>query len=491
MPTDTANFSFWTTVAFTLNYILGSGFLTLPWGFQQTGVLLGVFVLIIFGFLSTLSVFFILESIHRGQILFRSGAVVSIELSYMKSNKRGYVAVSSPSSSTSEATLSPLSREQDEVKADFQTQIVTEPTAEPEDRKIELSELCRIFLGPIGAGTYTAIIALYMYGTLWAYATVFANAFAAYLDIGANSYGIYLVVFAIFVIPISLMEFSEQIQVQVALSIFRVLMVTVMVITILTAYGMDDDEFSLGITNESRSSATKFAPAKLYLLMPVAAYAYIFHHSVPSLAHSTRNKDTLTHLFRTAVVISAIAYILVGVVVSLYFGSETLTSSNLSWEMYVGVRRKDQQVAVYADVIAFFVVLFPAIDVASAFPLNAYTLGNNLMSAYYGNEMFRHQNSRWKLSLFRALAAVPPIFGALIESDLGKITGFTGLAAFGIAFIFPPLLAHFSAKTLDGMGIAVTTPHSSFWTTVTFQWLLLITGIITFVVVGVCFGVQP
>ena len=42
---DTPSFGFLTTVAFTLNYIIGTGFLTLPWGFQQTGTPLGIVLL--------------------------------------------------------------------------------------------------------------------------------------------------------------------------------------------------------------------------------------------------------------------------------------------------------------------------------------------------------------------------------------------------------------------------------------------------------------
>ena len=41
----------------------------------------------------------------------------------------------------------------------------------------------------------------------------------------------------------------------------------------------------------------------------------------------------------------------------------------------------------YCDFVSYFVVLFPALDVASAFPLNGITLGNNLMSAVYGDQM--------------------------------------------------------------------------------------------------------
>jgi amino acid permease len=41
---------------------------------------------------------------------------------------------------------------------------------------------------------------------------------------------------------------------------------------------------------------------------------------------------------------------------------------------------------VYAKAISFIVLIFPALDVLSAFPLNAITLGNNLMSAVLGDK---------------------------------------------------------------------------------------------------------
>ncbi len=36
-----AQFSYLTTVAFSLNYIIGTGFLTIPWAFTRCGILLG------------------------------------------------------------------------------------------------------------------------------------------------------------------------------------------------------------------------------------------------------------------------------------------------------------------------------------------------------------------------------------------------------------------------------------------------------------------
>ncbi len=466
--------------------------MTLPWGFEQSGAVLGLIVLAIFAFYAILSTFFRLEALDRGQRwVQRPHPESEIELN-MFSRQKGYVAIDSTSShsnvdghilSSNNRRALPTSDETAETDSPIhnihQTSIdiestTTDSNTSPTLRKLEITELCGIFLGPLGERTYTITIAMYMYGTLWAYTTVFANAFATHLSIadGENtSYYIYILTFAAIVVPVSIMEFSEQVIVQVSLAIFRIVMVSLMVLTALLAYSRQDHEFG-DVDNTSKTHEDvlqKWNFRKLYLLLPIAAYAYIFHHSVPSLAYSTKDQIHLTHLFRTALVISMLAYMLVGTVVSMYFGEGTLTSSNLNWQYYIGLRnranyRNDSNVDIpwYADVISFFIVLFPAIDVASAYPLNAYTLGNNLMSAYYGKEMYKHDRSRWKLTFFRLIAAVPPIFGAFFVSDLGRITDVTGLAAFGIAFIFPPLLARQSKLLLDNYQLEIHTPHSSY-----------------------------
>jgi hypothetical protein len=51
-----------------------------------------------------------------------------------------------------------------------------------------------------------------------------------------GSYYIYLAVFATVVVPLSCMELSEQIYTQVTLSLFRVLMLSVMILTTAVSY---------------------------------------------------------------------------------------------------------------------------------------------------------------------------------------------------------------------------------------------------------------
>lgn len=68
--------------------------------------------------------------------------------------------------------------------------------------------------------------------------------------------------------------------------------------------------------NDNSSEDIKYLFAihfdKLHLLLPLAAYAYIFHHSVTALAEPVADKLNLTKMFTTALLISFVAYTLLG-----------------------------------------------------------------------------------------------------------------------------------------------------------------------------------
>ena len=117
-------------------------------------------------------------------------------------------------------------------------------------------------------------------------------------------------------------------------------------------------------------------------------------------------------------------YTLLACTVSLYFGENTKISSNLNWEYYWGVIGANREIPLYARCVSSFVVLLPAFDVASAFPLNAITLGNSLMSWYLGSRVHTLGTSEYRRSLafFRLAAAVPPVMAAFCVSSLGVIT---------------------------------------------------------------------
>jgi len=480
-------FSFWVGVCFTLNYVVGSGFLTLPWAFQKTGPLLGVLILAVFSYFSIIAVCFILEASDRAVKLDQALHADGIELR-RKVGTKGYESINSTADEHSGGTALVMSDDSVHNES-FSKKDSTAPA-----RRIEMTELCGLFMGKTAKQTFSYLIGIYMYGTLWAYCTVFANAFSTQLPFGEGleevSYLSYLALFALLVIPLSLMELSEQIYVQVTLTIFRAVMLSVMIITTGSAYfrgGYDfGEESNEAFDVKGGGNGTDIYDVNfgnVYLFLPIAAYAYIFHHSVPALADPVEDKKSLTKMFAIALVISFVAYALLGVVVALYFGDKVDSSSNLNWREYQGPRTSDGSIPWYASLVAFFVVLFPALDVASAYPLNAFTLGNNLMSAFYGDEMYIHEKSEAKVRTFRLLAAAPPFLGACLVRDLSNITSFTGLTGFAIAFIVPSMLAVYSARKMNDRGLSEETVHSNQFTTAFAQYMLTSVGIL--LVVGV------
>lgn len=470
-------FSFWVGVCFTLNYVVGSGFLTLPWAFQKTGPLLGVLILAVFSYFSIIAVCFILEASDRAVKLDQALHADGVEM-HRTISAKGYESINSTADDHTGLVMSDDSIHNESNKKD---------SIAP--RRIEMTELCGLFMGKTAKQTFSYLIGIYMYGTLWAYCTVFANAFSTQLPFGKGldevSYYSYLAVFALLVIPLSLMELSEQIHVQVTLTVFRGVMLSVMIITTGSAYfrgGYDFGEESneafdvTGGGNGSDIYAVNFS--NIYLFLPIAAYAYIFHHSVPALSDPVEDKKSLTKMFAIALLISFVAYALLGVVVALYFGDKVDSSSNLNWREYQGPRTSDGTIPWYASLVAFFVVLFPALDVASAYPLNAFTLGNNLMSAFYGDEMYIHEKSEAKVRMFRLLAATPPFLGACLVRDLSNITSFTGLTGFAIAFVVPAMLAVYSARKVNERGLSEETVHSNQYTTTFAQYMLTTVGVL-------------
>eukprot|EP01038_Epipyxis_sp_PR26KG_P008822 gene8822-11911_t len=503
------NYGFWVAVSFTLNYIIGSGFLTLPWAFHKSGIFLGLLIMTVFAVFSVLSVLFTLETMERAKNMYKNARKSNGSRDYMEiplgSSHSPIIEMNNQNQTQNDTIQNNIeennnddndnNENDDDDEIIFNDSIITNNDINHSLRKYEFSELCKLFLGNYGQMIYAVSISIYLYGTLWAYSTVFAKAFSTHMPLQLYKdliqqqeidYVLYLLLFSVLVVPLSLMEFHEQIFIQVMLTIFRVIMVSLMIITVVIAYIKNDIEFYnnsntnnnnniSNVDNHSLIYGMNFQNA--YFLLPIAGYAYIFHHSIPSLAHPVQDKKSLPKIFSYAIYISFVAYSLVGGVLSLYFGNHIQVSSNLNWETYLGYAQSYGGV-LFAKFVSFFVVLFPALDVASAFPLNAFTLGNNLMSTWYGNDMHKYEKSRMRLSFFRSLAAIPPIFAAYAISDLGVITDYTGLSGFIIAFIFPALLSKFSKLRLESFGISSNTIYTSWKTGPIYQNILAGSGII-------------
>jgi hypothetical protein len=133
----------------------------------------------------------------------------------------------------------------------------------------------------------------------------------------------------------------------------------------------------------------------------------------------------------------------------------------LNWRGF-GSGGEDSDGSWWAQCISFYIILFPALDVVSAFPLNAITLGNNMFGAYFGSEVHEVEDNRCARVCFRLLASVPPIVGGIFIRELGVITDYTGTTGFVIGFSIPALLFIYSNKTAEIKQYPTETYYTSY-----------------------------
>lgn len=171
-------------------------------------------------------------------------------------------------------------------------------------------------------------------------------------------------------------------------------------------------------------------------------------------------------MFQFTLIICFILFWLLGFFIADLFGEDVEQSANLHWNNYVGstgrlARYGWEETALWSRAISIFVVVFPALNCISSFPLNAIVLGNNIMSTIYGDNVREYElNIRFRVA-YRLLSTVPPIVGALFVRELGLITAYAGLFSIATAFFFPPLLYIQSKAMARAAGLKKKTCYES------------------------------
>ena len=128
---------------------------------------------------------------------------------------------------------------------------------------------------------------------------------------------------------------------------------------------------------------------------------------------------------------------LLGAVVAATFGGDVARSANVQWEGFCYGQHTDA----WAAPVRYLIVLFPALDVLSIYPLNVAVAANTIMSLAAGDRADKLQRRTTTRRLVRFAFAIPPILGAALVSDFSKIIAVAGSLVFFISCAFPPLLS--------------------------------------------------
>ena len=93
-------------------------------------------------------------------------------------------------------------------------------------------------------------------------------------------------------------------------------------------------------------------------------------------------------------------------------------------------------------ILTYLIILFPSLDVCSAYPLVVFTIVNNLYSVFMGRDTTQRVHSyEWAIILvMKVVFAILPIIASLFVTNLVYVLTYAGLMGFFICFFFPTSL---------------------------------------------------
>eukprot|EP01090_Pellita_catalonica_P004192 TRINITY_DN14036_c0_g1_i1.p1 TRINITY_DN14036_c0_g1~~TRINITY_DN14036_c0_g1_i1.p1 ORF type:complete len:529 (-),score=31.11 TRINITY_DN14036_c0_g1_i1:190-1776(-) len=449
--------------SFVINYVLGVGILEMPYAFLKSGLLFGLGFLLLVTVITVVAVMWVVESGSRAQALARSDAIGNREDTLTEKNRL--------------------------MNGAPRTAINTDQYDEPnfelgDDLHFEFNQLCKIFLGRWGKLGYEAVLVFYMWGTLISFANVFTSSMTAYIpipglslhhdcdiyetglhwtDICEYTYLLYILIFAVLTIPFACMDLTDQILLQVFLTVVRYVGLFLMYITLILGmangpYENHDVSGPPYIANRSLFNISGFS-----IIFGTAVFSQLFQHSAPGLARPVRNKSKMPYIFGGALISTMILYSILGIMASMYFGDDTKQLISLNWDSYSGNDFAGKSHAnLPAKIASYVVVLFPVITVTSGFPLFGITMGNNIYNGLPDKWTNNRTSKKVKIAC-RLVSVIPPLIAACGIKDLAIIVEFTGIAGCFIGFIFPALLQYSSRKmTIQRWGRekGLKTPYS-------------------------------
>jgi undecaprenyl pyrophosphate phosphatase UppP len=342
------------------------------------------------------------------------------------------------------------------------------------ERKYELSLLTKIFIGKAGTIFFSLTTLTSMYGVMWGFCTIFANAFADKFPLGDmqdDGYKLYIALFMVVIVPMSCTSITDQQWIQMAFVTARIVMVIMMVVTVVIAYGTDEPHFGSQVGPVNDIPLAK--PSNIVQVTMTCVFLSSMQAVLPTMADETRSKTGLTQVFAAAATSCYVSNLFLGILFALFFGQDQPDSSNLNWVNYHG-GTGEAEPAAWTAAISGYIVLSAAISVAPIYAVVAITTGGTLMALVYGDHVHEAEQDRRIRTVFRLLASIPPAFGALFLSDFSVITKYTGIFMILSYTVCPALLTLSSRECMKKKNLPLTTYYSSYYSSRVWSYGLLL-----------------
>jgi len=342
-PYESSSYSATVGAIFLFNLLVGVGILALPSAIAKAGVIAGVLCLVTVSFMAFMSATFMIEVLATANAWRRTKSIT----------RRG--------SAKGCPTQNELMGETNSIKV--KTDVLSPPLFEIE-QKFEMGYMSELFLGSAGSTFFYAVLCLYLYGDLAIYAVSVATTLEK--AAGAShqiSYYSFLWGFIMFIGPFCFFNFQKTTYLQLFTMVMRnsamVLMILLTVLDIANGNRVPTDQLILWDT------------AKAKELLGMAVFAFMCHHSLPSVILPLTDK-------RKTLQVVLVDYVIVLLYNGIIVFSAVLNKPASAISQLYTLNFSEHSVAILAK----FLSLYPVFTLSSSFPLICITLRNNLMALF-------------------------------------------------------------------------------------------------------------
>ena len=426
---------------YILNYFLGSGFLSISFVFYNVGMIPSLITLSILCIVGCITALWLLEIMGRSRVLNEHNL-----------GSEGTMLLENDDTSRGGAE-------------DFYSI--------SETRKFEMTEICNLMFGWGGKLIFISLMSIYSTLTLWSFAAVVGTSWSTNIPINtsyvikchetdftkqlfptieecAHLYRICVTIFGLLVIALSLLELNEQKNIQVFFSVvrFTALISIITFSTYLIVHNAIHPNATIpaeirSVNSTATSILYRFNFNWLITSIPIMCNSLNIHLGIPSLTHPVHPKTHLKRLIIAIYITIWFIYSVLGITVSTAYRNLVNENLTLTWSYFTGAQNN-----IAVRVLSYFIMLFPSMDLTSAYPLVVITLSNNVYSAIMcrdTSEYTMNWEDRRKRMLFRFFFALFPLIGAMFISNLVAVINIAGIFAFTIIF-FVPTTCQFISK---------------------------------------------
>lgn len=422
-----SEFGLVTGYIFTINCIIGTGFLSVPYAFDSSGLIFCLIYQVFVGFQAYLMARMLLESMSRAEVLMRMAE---------NGRKIHYVPFSKYFNRPKTESLLDGPTDYNPIITDTPSPYTPTIT----HRVITVPEVMKLAFGERFGIVYFYLSYFGFIGVLIAYCSIFSTSFASNVPLGDEEtcdlystsgfyndcrakYWIYLLIFCVITCLLTIAGIKEQRSFQVSMSIMRFVVIFLVIGTCLadisTHRNNEDDGYN------DLNTPTLFNPKNIGHSIPIIIFASGFHFQIPTLFESVGNKARNLPLICLFVSITVtVFYSVLGIIVPLAInGLESMAS--LAYKDYsAGYAQSNRPAWTY--MVEYIIIICPAIDVLSGFPLNALTFADVVVSQTYKNR----KPPMSGVYLIRFIIAFIPSIIAFFIYDLSFIFDWSGLILF-------------------------------------------------------------